>query len=59
MVLDDGTAALMIRVDVIGSRDDDVGVNDQGQDPNPSASISSSSAARRPLVEDPSATNPS
>ena len=33
--------------------DDDVGVDEQVQRPNPSASMSSSSAARRPLVDRP------
>ncbi len=38
---------------VICSGQDDVGIDQQGQRPNPSASISSPSLARRPVVEEP------
>ncbi len=51
--------ASVIRVSVVGSRDDDVGVDKEAQRPKPSPSRSSSSVARRPLVERPRLTKPS
>jgi hypothetical protein len=49
----------VVRIGVISGGENDVGVDQQCQRPNPSASISSSSLARRPVVEEPRLTNPS
>jgi hypothetical protein len=46
-------ATLVIRVGGISDGDDDIRIDEKAQRPNPSASRSSSSAARRPLVERP------
>ncbi len=59
MTLQEGLTAIVVGISVIGRGQDDVGVDQEGQRPNPSASISSSSLARRSLVERPRLTNPS
>ena len=59
VVLEQRLAALVIGISVVGRGENDVGVDEKGQLPNPSASMSSSSAARRPFVERPRLTKPS
>lgn len=59
MALQQPLAAPVIRVSVVSSREDDVGVDEEAQRPKPSPSMSSSSAACRPLVERPRLTKPS
>jgi hypothetical protein len=57
VALEELLATIMVRVRIVGDGDDDVGVDEKGQEPNPSASMSSSSAARRPLVDRPRLAN--
>jgi len=59
VVLEQRLAALVIGICVVGGSENNVGIDEQGQLPNPSANMSSSSAARRPFVDRPRLTKPS
>lgn len=55
---EDRLTAVVVGIGVIRSSQDDVRVDEEAQRPNPSASRSSSSVARLPLVERPKLTKP-
>lgn len=59
MRLEQVATDLMRLIAPVGRDEQHAGVDQQGQRPNPPASISSASAAVRPDVDSPIATNPS